>query len=399
MLINKQQIVDQINQTEAVLTTWRQSEFDREGPENYRNPESGETSRIKELGADEATALAAIGIMTAKPNSEFGDDCIGIVLLIDEFTNHLGEWASRIAKNDRTVRPDGEMAMWAAWEAVLDAKKIWRKGNTESVKSLEKLGIPSEQIMNILELRDPDGTWRTDLLEQERDQPGSVIDENWVPYVRSEVRMNHEAWKEREKKEFADWNETMTVYEAANQPEAPFVSLEAKETIEELAEQGCTIEQIAHIKMEWIERELGTSHIVQYGSIEADRQQYVRDYLIANRIHHDDPAVQMAVEEKNRKLDMALKAAPEEIHQVLPKDIYTYADVGFTIDERIEAMAGDDIKPLMIVAALRINGDHVQKQHVLDVIDALSPQTAEQDEPAKPKAKRKATPKRTPAKA
>jgi len=102
----------------------------------------------------------------------------------------LAQERARYDASGMTTVPQSLFAAREELERVARAARSpLERPHRETIQELAKQNVPHEQIARIWGLRRPDGTGRADLVQQELNQPGSVIGPN---YVHPEDRMAHD---------------------------------------------------------------------------------------------------------------------------------------------------------------------------------------------------------------
>lgn len=164
-------------------------------------------------------------------------DAKPIVLAIDEFQDHVESWGESCTIDPDNTDPRGNVAMWSAWAAVVEASKIVPPPAPEAIQTLEKNGVSDRQIAIIYGWKDASGEWNVNMVREERENPGTHYDPStWVHPSLIRRRLEIETqWESRSDR-------------VDQQVASQYVQRSAPETIEELIRQGVGSKQIAKMK-------------------------------------------------------------------------------------------------------------------------------------------------------
>lgn len=277
----------------------------------------------------------------------FAPEAWQTVLAIDEVFDAFDAWGRQMENHPDDADPHGSRELWFKYHSVREAAKPVVYNNIESVHQLAAMPhMPPAQIAKIYgwydELNNPD----VGKVAEELEHPGKHT-KNWVnPIIR---RKNDELlakWRTRtdrieERKFSGPKKREQKVEEKRKMPPAP-------ESVEELLKMPhMTVEQVALMKQ-----------------ISVDE---VRELAAHARIAIDHHVAEMMRNSSASKIPGLQKMVDSQTVASI-SSIYTYPELS-TMEERIDAMLDDRIKPGMIAAALKESFPAISYQTVVNRAD------------------------------
>ena len=295
----------------------------------------------------EAIVQGFAEVATFIDTDNFAPDAWQTVLAIDEVFDAFDAWGRAMENHPEDCDPHGTRELWFKYHSVREAAKPVVYNNVESVHQLAAMpNMPPAQIAKIYGWYDELGNPDVGKVSEELENPGKHT-KNWVnPIVK---RKNDELlakWRIRtdridERKFSGPKKREQKIEEKRKLGPAP-------ESVEELLKMPhMTVEQVALMKQ-----------------ISVDD---VRQIAANARIAIDHHVAEMMRNASASKIPGLQKMVDSQTVADI-SSIYTYPQLS-TMEERIDAMLDDRIKPGMIAAALKESFPAISYQTVVNRAD------------------------------